>query len=76
MTSPTEGLNTLHYSEKNNTTVSGLIEQQEERKHNTASKDNNTPQGDSSTEMGINTLREIYVWLPRLQVVYNITLLE
>ena len=61
MTSPIGDSDTLQYSVINNTTVSGLIEQQEERKHNTASKDNNTPQGDSSTEMGINTLREIFV---------------
>ena len=43
MTSPTEGSNTIHCSDKNNTTVSGLIGQQEERTHDTASKNNNNP---------------------------------
>ena len=52
MTSPTEGSNIIHYSDKNNTTVSGLIGQQEVCTHNTASKDNNTPQDDSSIEKG------------------------
>ena len=52
MTSPTEGSNIIHYSDKHNTTVSGIIGQQEECVHNTASKDNNTPHDDSSIEKG------------------------
>ena len=51
MTSPTEGSNIIHYSDKHNTTVSGIIGQQEECVHNTASKDNNTPHDDLSTAL-------------------------
>ena len=52
MTHTTEDTSTIYYSEKHNTTVSGLLEQQDESKHNTTSKDTNTIQDDSSTEKG------------------------
>ena len=52
MTSSTEDSKTIHYSNKNNTTALGIIGQYEELKNNTASKNNNTPQDDSSMEKG------------------------
>ena len=52
MTNTTKDTSTMHYSENNNTAVSGLLEYQDESKHNITSKDNNTTKEGSSTEKG------------------------
>lgn len=52
MVSTTEKTSTIYYSGRNKTMVSGLLEQQDGRKHNKASTDNNTTQDNSSIENG------------------------